>query len=154
LEGIKRSRGLSFISSKLLNLKEGSCDGEFCATRCPFGKTRPEQYGLMWIGESFYPTPDDFLTEAQKYGISKRIPFVSSKLILNKTWVLLAHPKAIRDDNGKLQPGIVFAFQPSRIEMPVDGRFMTPETRQAIQARGIQPVECEPDADGIHAVEY
>ncbi len=59
--------------------------------------------GLLWVGEKHYPSPSNFMVEASKMGISKRLPLnqVPKDLTVGKTWVLLAHPKAI--DNGPCQ---------------------------------------------------
>ena len=51
--------------------------------------------GLIWVGEKFYPTPQDFCAEAEKMGISRRIPAVPNDFVLGETWVWLAHRKAI-----------------------------------------------------------
>ena len=51
--------------------------------------------GLLWIGESFYPRPVDFLNEAANLGISRRLSKVPRAYKAGETWVLFAHPKAI-----------------------------------------------------------
>lgn len=52
--------------------------------------------GLLWIGESFYKTPADWMREAEKLGVSRRIPAVPREFVLGKTVVLVAHLKAIK----------------------------------------------------------
>lgn len=53
--------------------------------------------GLLWVGEQFYPTVEKFTDEARRMGISKRLPLtqVPRGLVVGKTWVLLAHPRAV-----------------------------------------------------------
>ncbi len=61
------------------------------------------QVGLLWIGEKFYPTPEDFNREGAAQGVSRRLPGGRDGLTLPKgfkvgeTWVLCGHAKAIRD---------------------------------------------------------
>lgn len=58
---------------------------------CPLGDLlKAETVGLMWVGAKSY-TPATFTAEAERLGISKRIPHVPRWLDLGKTWVLLAH---------------------------------------------------------------
>lgn len=51
--------------------------------------------GLIWIGEKFYPTPADFLSEAARMGISRRLPNIPNGFVAGETLVLFAHRKAI-----------------------------------------------------------
>lgn len=48
---------------------------------------------IMMVGEKYY-TPESFMEEAGKMGVSKKIPFIPKKLKLGETIVYLAHPKA------------------------------------------------------------
>jgi hypothetical protein len=77
-----------------------------------------EKYGLMWVGEKFYPTPDHFMNEAARMGISKRIPMVPKEFEMGKDWILLAHRKTIQSQYNPQEyiPGIFQAFRPTRIE--------------------------------------
>jgi len=55
---------------------------------------------LMWVGETYYDDPEDFVTEAQRFGLSKGIP-VSKRQgppAINpmNTRVFLIHPTAFR----------------------------------------------------------
>jgi co-chaperonin GroES (HSP10) len=65
--------------------------------------------GLLWVGElkgskhGGYPTPEAFMEEADRMGISKRLPLKSIPKELrdkdgNFRWVLLAHPKTIEGE--------------------------------------------------------
>src|SRR3972149_2888123 len=94
-EGLKQARNITFVKSYYLGLDGSACDLPHCK-QCPVGAGRPEDVGILWVGERYY-TPEDFIAEARRYGVSKRIPQVPKKLKLGETWVLLAHPKAWND---------------------------------------------------------
>lgn len=53
--------------------------------------------GLLWIGEKFYETPADWTREAEKFGVSRRIPAVPREFVVGITIVLVAHRKAIKE---------------------------------------------------------
>ncbi|GAI07703.1 unnamed protein product, partial [marine sediment metagenome] len=55
---------------------------------------RDEPAYIMLVGAGNYKTKEDFLDEAHRMGICKRIPFIPKGLELGKTVVYLAHPKA------------------------------------------------------------
>lgn len=61
---------------------------------CHLCDPQDEPAYIMLIGAGNYKTPQDFLEEAGRMGISKRIPFIPKDLELGKTVVYLAHPKA------------------------------------------------------------
>jgi hypothetical protein len=81
--------------------------------------------GLLWCGEKFYKTPQDWMREARLQGVSRRISTVPNDFVVGETWVLMAHPKAVRrvDDEGETtyHPGIFQAFLPTAIEYVVKG---------------------------------
>lgn len=59
---------------------------------------------LMWVGEKFYPTPDDFVFECRKHGLSKKIPLNEPpQIIPGITRLFIIHPLAIEKKN----PGII-----------------------------------------------
>ena len=63
---------------------------------CPLADVNlPERAGLLWIGEQFYPTPHDFMAEAAKMGVSRRIPAVPKDFRVGEDSVLLAHRRTI-----------------------------------------------------------
>ena len=128
---------------------------------------------LMMVGVKFYPTVQDFMTEASGMGISKRIPFVPKKMVLGETVVYLAHPKAclVKEPAGVMQQamgileasqatlieaetekpslGIFSAFIPLRIEKIVRESELTDELRAKLEKQGITPVSV-PDGDKDH----
>lgn len=72
---------------------------------------------LMLVGKHFYPTTESFLEEAEKLGVSKRVPFVAKNIVLDKSVIMLAHPTCLKGGWG------MFAFFiPTRIEMLVWAR--------------------------------
>jgi len=116
------------------------CEEKICS-RCPLGGAAPLKAGLLWIGEKFYRTPEDFLKEASAQGISRRIAQVPKDFIVGAHWLFLAHRKAIyggRDDFGDEQytPGVFFAFKPTHIEYVVSGKESEKELEQ-MEKRGL-----------------
>ena len=99
-----------------------------------------KKFGLLWIGEKFYKTPLDFLSEARDLGISRRIKALPKGYEPGKTVVLLAHRKT------EVGPGIFAAFIPRAVEYVVKGNE-TPEQIEALEKRGITPVEVVHDGD-------
>ena len=131
---------------------------------------------IMLVGAGNYKTPEDFLDEAGRMGISKRIPHIPKDLELGRTIVYLAHPKAcevrepvalqqamaIVEKSETNQPrlletekiersiGIFCAFIPKRIEKLIWESKATPEELDKLEKRGITAVKI-PDGDKDHA---
>jgi len=106
--GIKQTRAWQWIKPRQLLADAPQCPedgpfrGSFCGT-CPLSPANlPEKAGLLWIGEKFYPEAADFMREANRLGVSRRIPAIPRNFKLGETWVLIAHPRAVtrpaRDD--------------------------------------------------------
>jgi len=94
--GIKFARGWTWVDGKLL-FKDKECQGfprplnhERCILDDP-----PEKMGLIWIGEKFYETPEDWLNEGRDMGVSRRIKNVPKGFKIGETWVAVAHIEAI-----------------------------------------------------------
>lgn len=166
-EGIKQTRGWRWVEPKPLFAKAPqpcSLDSSFrdAASRhllCPLSRFSPQgifndqRCGLLWVGASFYATPEHFTAEAAMLGVSKRIASIPSAFVLAETWVLLAHPFACRDrETGKLAPGVFAVFRPQRVEKLVKRSEAAPEVLAALQARGITPV-IVPDEDRDHCAD-
>lgn len=150
--GIKFARGWTWIDAETLfsnvpcKREEKDCVG------CPLNTPNPDikRAGLLWIGEKFYKTPADWIKESRELGISRRIHSVPNDFEVGKTWVAVAHIKAIKkhcdhgldstkqygiaeravatracelcDDEGLIYtPGIFQMFQPTAIEYVVKG---------------------------------
>lgn len=137
--GIKPSRGWTWVDADRLFATVG-CGGLSCAS-CPLGQPLG-RVGLLWIGEQFYPTPQDFLREARLQGISRRISTVPRDLVIGETGVLLAHRKAIRSVDGTFLPGIVSMFRPTAVEYVVTGNE-SDDDLEALHKRGVMPVRVE-----------
>lgn len=147
-QGIKRARGVTWISGKILEAQK--CLSHLGCQDCePFrSATHESKFMLMWVGEKFYPTPTDFAAEATRVGVSKRIHQIPKELVVGKTWVLLAHPKAcfkwIEGKHGDQipthTPGIFHGFIPQRIEYIVKGDE-TEEELECKVKRGITLVK-------------
>ena len=148
--GIKQAKGWTWIQPfKILgdhgvdNVEENTRTLCTCGPDCPvcwpslrFGEHR--RAGLIWIGAEHYATPNEFMAEGLEQGISRRISAIPREFEIGKTWVFLAHPKAIQkrledhpDPEVRDQliadsvfgpadlydvPGIFSAFKPVRIE--------------------------------------
>ena len=176
--GIKPARGWTWIEPNKL-FEPGPCSlGAHperispCGT-CLAGLAMPGRAGLIWIGESFYPTPEHFLQEARRAGVSRRISAIPRGFELGETVVFLAHRKAlieacecqdgipVTDTAGALQaaaqcdvcseipgrvfkPGVFSVFRPTAIEQVVT-KDTTDEEVEALERRGITPVIVIPE---------
>jgi hypothetical protein len=165
--GVKQTRSFSWINLKFLSLDTNLCGEEHCKT-CPIGgRFLAEKVGLLWVGGKFYDTPEKFSIEANAFGISKRISTIPREFKIGETWVMLAHPKAIKKvvhpedctckkpflvEHEEERPGIFRMFKPTRIEMPVNKHKVKEEDLKALLKRGITPVLCEVDKSG-YAIE-
>lgn len=101
--------------------------------------------------------------EAADLGISRRIKVVPRGFELRKTWILLAHPKAIWKFAGKLpgdpqskdpnalehQPGIFKVWRPTRIEKILPESKRGSEEAAELDKKGITCVFV-PDNDPDH----
>lgn len=94
----------------------------------------PDKMGLMWVGEMFY-TPQEFTREAEKVGISKRIRQLPNDFEVGKTWLALAHRKAVPGPEG-FAPGVFMFFKPARIEYVVRGDETT-DFLERLEKKGI-----------------
>lgn len=138
--GIHFTRGVAKINPlKLFGVHE-NCVDKF--RPCFICDPTEEPAYLMFVGERYYKTPEEFSTEAKAMGVSKRIPgnSIPKDLEVGNTIIYLAHPKAcrVKEPAGVMQeamaildthqprlcdveqekpaPGIFSAFIPQRIE--------------------------------------
>ena len=171
--GIKPSRGWTWVNGKILlgSSKEWmasehcNCKMKFKGALCLLLQPH-EKVGLIWIGESFYKTPDSFIKEANIQGISRRISAIPRGFEVGKTQIWLAHRKAydkectkcaggiITGQNDELfcnechgtgwikTPGVFSAFVPQRIEYIVTGKE-TQEELERKEKTGITLVKLE-----------
>jgi hypothetical protein len=126
-EGIRQLRSWRWIDPiKLLPGDHNAFDPGYCGcpNDCPachpiqFMDPENARAGLLWIGEAFYATPEDFLQEGAQLGISRRISTLPNDFRVGHTWVFLGHPKACEPtgEDPDRRPGIFCAFRPKRLE--------------------------------------
>lgn len=168
-QGIKQARGWTWIDvGKFFNgphlTRTGLLDtvsGDELTQHCDCGMYPPSipcplchaphtlgRAGLLWIGEKFYKTPQDFVKEGVSLGFSRRIKAVPQGFKLGETYVLLAHPNAIvvnqKGDNFEVvpeyKPGIFYAWLPSRLERIYTEDDRGSEAVKKDEKRGIVPV--------------
>ncbi len=146
--GVKQSRGFTWIDPR--PWLDGGCLSRNWLI-CPAADPAKlgERCGLLWVGERFYATPKDFNNEANTMGISRRIAAVPKGFEIGKTFVMLAHPKAVHTDDG-FKPGVFRIMLPSTIEKIVTTSQARDEEAMAkLREQGIQPVVV-PDDDPDH----
>jgi len=107
--------------------------------------------GLIWIGQKFYPTVEDFDKESREQGICRRLNSIPREFVLGETYVFLAHQKAIveypQEDDGSIgEPeytnGIFKVWKPTSIEIVVDGTEPD-EIIEGYLEQGLTPVIVE-----------
>jgi hypothetical protein len=148
-QGLKPFRGFGWIDPGRF-FAERACDGSANCATCPMGE-RADQLGpvgLIWIGEKWY-SPESFLDEARRLGISRRIAAVPKGLIAGETWVLLAHRK-VRFGPDDVAPGLFYLMRVDRLEKIVtETQSRDAEEMAKLAKRGITPVVV-PDNDPDH----
>jgi hypothetical protein len=110
--------------------------------------------GLLWVGEKYYKTPRDFEKEIHTMGVSRRISQIPKQFEVGKTWVALAHRKAIQlpdsvpveDKNGQVsfefqyKAGIFHVYRPTAIEYVVREKD-SKKKLESLEKRGISLVK-------------
>lgn len=147
--GIRPARSFTWVDGSKFLEAAPECTLQECGW-CPMDRLISNgigKAGLIWIGEKYYPTLEDFQEEAHRYGISRRLTNVPNDFVVGETWVLLAHRKAILDpfEWGKkvtYSPGIFRVWKPERIEIIVTGDEPDDEI-EGYLARGLTPVKIE-----------
>lgn len=168
-EGIKPARGWTWVDGEKLipPVVHGSDHHNLVCPLSPVEGTEGDDVpqsrlgrcGLLWIGVQHYPTAQDFMQEARRMGVSRRIHNVPRDFGVGETWVLLGHAKTITkqceqcdfDDPDEecpicegrgffYAPGIVTAFRPTAIEYVVKGDETEEELEQMVK-RGLTPVK-------------
>lgn len=163
--GIHQTRGFTWILPDPL-LDPGDHGSPKHDAVCPLGHRMQvdhwqhgEKAGLIWIGAAFYKTPEDFMVEAARMGVSRRISTVPRDLVIGETWVALAHPKAVPGEcehgtpaeyvcskcpngvsDGVWYGGVVTFFRPTALEYIVKGDESEDEL-DALEARGFRLVK-------------
>lgn len=148
-QGIKQARGWTWVDVKALVRDAHMVCHDFDQMLCPMCAPLQERAGLLWIGERFYPTVETFNWEVVKLGISRRIRVIPRGFEIGKTWILLAHPKAVQQKFNVQDPGIFKAWRPSRIEKILPESKRGSEEVAELEKKGIFPVFV-PDNDPDH----
>lgn len=139
--GIKFSRGFTWIEPRELfaSTVDAECDTPVCWA-CPMNNLHLkslEKAGLLWIGEKFYKTAQDFMIESNRMGISRKIPNIPNDFKIGENWVFLAHSKAVpfKNEDGELDwmPGVFQAFQPKFIDFVIDDVDEIPAYAEKVQ---------------------
>ena len=119
----------------------------------------PTSAYLMWVGTEY--TPDSFITEARKLGVSKRIPHLPDGFSVGTDWVFLAYLHLIppigaqlplesdQDSHRGYKPGVFYAFRPERVEKIITRTQAAEEEVENLEAVGITAVVV-PDEDTDH----
>jgi hypothetical protein len=173
--GVKPSRGWQWIVPRtLIGLPVAPCagprpaiaprDAEMLCRLCPLGLGMPAgRHGLLWIGERFYPSPDDFMQEARRMGLSRKIRAVPREFVLGETVVYLAHRATplgeFDEETGSMKrgPAIFTTFRPTGIDLVVADAQAVPEKAQHLAeqypgARILQVVPAAAEADAQAAL--
>lgn len=161
--GFKQARGWTWIDvAGLVGGVHPDCVDDFACPLC-MATSEMGKAGLLWIGEKFYKTPQEFDREGVALGISRRIKAIPRGFKVGETWVLLAHPKAIIEyvpreepvgeldtpDERRDVPGIFKVWRPQRIEKLVfESQRESSEVKELLE-KGITPIFV-PDDDKDH----
>lgn len=147
-QGVKQSRNVQWFTPN--PWIKGPC--KFSNLPCSIKHNLPvsEKALLIWIGLKYYATPDHFLDEAKRMGISRRIKTVPRGFKLGETKVFFAHPAcAFPQSNGDIDylPGVFAMVVPRRIELLIT-EDPTEKMQRQLKDPRISPVivpEHDPD---------
>jgi hypothetical protein len=152
-ETIRFSRGIQKINALKLFGEHKNCKDE--TKPCPVCQPQEEGTFLMWVGDKYY-TPEEFVEEAKTLGVSKRINYVPKEFEVGKSWLVLAHQKAIlsQDKEGpKQKPGIITAIRPTKLVKVLKENQATPDQVAELEEQGIDVMPI-PDGDEDHITPY
>jgi hypothetical protein len=148
---IAPSRGFTWINpSGLWNWREIKCgksETGICENCAMNSISKMDHVGLLFVGEKFYPTPQDFDKESRALGISRRLPHdhLPRGFKVGEDFIMLAHRKGVVKpsvDTGEMfdyAPAVFRVFRPDRIECVVTGDE-SDDYIEALTERGITPV--------------
>lgn len=111
--------------------------------------------GLIWVGEKFYPRPEDFMSEAHAMGISRKIGALPNGFEVGEHAIFLAHLRtfAARQDDGSVvySAGVFGAFKPTSVDLVIDNENRVPDRALEIAKRigkdKVRIVKVIPDRD-------
>lgn len=159
--GIKPSRSWTWIEPRKLFADAPPCKLEPARSKgrgpqlhvecrvCLAGHAMPEgRHGILWIGEGYYKQPHDFLAEAQKMGVSRKVSAIPKGFKLGETVVYLAHRfavpprKPVSEAHTVLMklagatpegtPGVFAIFKPSGVDLVIDDEHNVPERAEKL----------------------
>jgi hypothetical protein len=154
--GVKVGLGMTMVNPLKLFGKHHNCDDKIR----PYIVCDPkdEVSYIMRVGEKFYKTPEDFIQEGIRLGISKRIGQIPRNFKLGKTVIYLAFikpedeiaPRMLEVEKQRRVMGIFSSFIPQRIEKifwqsTLDE--MPKRELSRLKKRGITPVGLVYDKD-------
>jgi hypothetical protein len=153
-QGIGPARGFTWVTPS--TLFPAQVHGTYPHNAiCPIGWTSDlgfrhrtgDRAGLIWVGGLYYPTPESFMEEAARMGVSRRIRRPPRGFKVGEHWIYLGHAKAIpANEDDEASPGVITLFRPTAIEYIVKGTE-TPEEIEALEERGISPIKVIRDID-------
>jgi len=145
--GYRHNRGFTWINPAAIAAQSGNaCKRPEGCSICPLADAKVQKAGMIWIGASFYKTPDIFDAEAQRLGISRRVQAIPQGFKIGESWIALAHIYAIQPTEvdlaagTKAKPGIFRLFKPQAIEYVVKGTE-TEEELERLEKRGFSLVK-------------
>ena len=135
----------------------------FCADPAsaglPWDYQGPRRVGLLWIGEKFYSTVEEFLLEGWHQGLSRRVHALPRGFVVGQTYIMLAHPKAVPQVQIKkadelipgiiYRPGVFYLWLPQRVERLLPESKRDSEEVADLEKRGFTIVYV-PDDDPDH----
>jgi len=171
---VRQTRGLQWITAAVAIAGAKPCDPEFkdhthegcpiCTTTLMQQAEPVDEFCLIWIGKAFYPTPQHWTEEAMRMGVSRRLSTIPKRMVIGKTWVLVAHPEACEQivkvkkegELGEIEevrkvPGIFHAFRPQAYELIVTPSMKKQKwVKDMVKKHGVKLVEV-PEDDPDHA---
>lgn len=171
--GIKQSRSIQWMKPEILLSAAKACafSPGHC-TRCvvcqPVLLERnaipKDKVALLFVGEQHYKTPEEWTREAMHMGVSRRIATIPKELVIGKSWIFLAHPKAVptpvkvkkpgdlvEHEEIEMKPGIFHAFVPHAIEVVVTPSMKKEKwVKEMVEKHDVKLVEV-PEDDPDHA---
>lgn len=149
-EGFRFSRTPRWVTTEIFGENQCQLPIKRCA-KCWFPNIpKDEKLLLMWIGRSFYNTPEDFMRESTTMGISRRIKFIPKGFEVGKTVVLLAHvalqlnkEQSIQEKKSIYDKGIFSAFIPRAIQYIVNEDDSI-EYLESLHEKGIELINVIP----------
>lgn len=174
--GIHFTRAMTEINPARLFGNHEGCTDSF--RPCHVCDPADDAAYIMSVGQKHY-TPQSFMEEAMRLGVSKRIPYIPKNMKLGHTVVYLAHPKAVAEkcepvlqqamavaaghgndqtrlldaEHHEYRLGIFFAFIPRAIEKIVTESYMSSDEgkkeQEKMAKKGVTLVPV-PDSDEDH----